>query len=119
MTVTFFNTANVVDDATLAIGGPLGVTFAYVAGHPYLYVGGLFDSGISAFSINTLGQLTNVTDPGGNIRDIDNANLAIGGTQHLAALSTGSTSFLYAAGGTENGVSAFAFGANGAMINPA
>jgi hypothetical protein len=94
MTVTFINTANVVDTPTLAIAAASGVAFTYIEGHPYLYVGSYSEGGISAFSIDSIGQVTNVTDPGGNIHDSDDANLAIGGSTSIATFSIGSASFL-------------------------
>src|SRR3954451_25243353 len=117
MSVTFSNTANIFDSADTAFGSPWGVNFAYVAGNPYLYVGGFGERGISAFSVSAAGQLTNVLGPDGNVRDSANANLAITQPAGLAVLSIGGNSFLYAAGLGESGMSAFTLAPNGAMFN--
>jgi Ca2+-binding RTX toxin-like protein len=115
MSVTLVNTATVFDSGALALSSAAGVTFAYVAGNPYLYVGGYGDSGISAFSVSAAGQLTNVAGPGGTVTD--SASLAILGTAGLASLSIGGNSFLYATGFDEAGMGAFVLGSNGAMVS--
>lgn len=122
MALSLVNTATVFDvsNAALAIDGAWGVTAAYAGGNAYIYVGGNVESGISAFAVNAAGQLASVSGLGGNIRDADNANLAILGTAGLASISFETGSVVYAVGSVEAGLSSFSvLGANGALLNHA
>src|SRR5688572_9265365 len=96
MTVTLVNTANVFDDATLKINGAWGVTSVVLNGTPYLYVSGIADSGISAFTISSSGQLTNVSGTGGNVPD-NGAATELFNTIGLMTLTLGANTYLYAA----------------------
>ena len=62
MALQITNTDNVTDNATLELAGASGVAAATHNGTTYLYVTGLTDDGVSAFSVASDGTLTNVAN---------------------------------------------------------
>ncbi|MGH6735227.1 MAG: hypothetical protein ACRECX_04000 [Methyloceanibacter sp.] len=113
MAVTLVNSFNVQDNATLELDGAFTVTTAVVGGTSLLFVGGVDDDGISVFSVSANGTLTNVANVA------DNATLELEGVASLTTAVVGGTTYLFAAGITDDGVSAFSVGATGALTNVA
>jgi Ca2+-binding RTX toxin-like protein len=105
---TLVNTANVTDDATLKLDGASDVATAVVGGTTYLFVTGSVDNGVSVFSVNGSGVLTNVANV------TDTAALRLAGAAGLTVNTFGTTTYL-TVGGTENGVSTFRVNAGGSL----
>jgi Ca2+-binding RTX toxin-like protein len=102
------NTSNVTDDATLKLDGASDVATAVVGGTTYLFVTGSVDNGVSVFSVNGSGVLTNVANV------TDTAALRLAGAAGLTVNTFGATTYL-TVGGTENGVSTFRVNAGGSL----
>ncbi len=105
------NVANVSDDATLNLQGARSVTTAVVGGTTYLFVAGNLDHGVSVFAVAADGALANVA----NVADDATLNLAL--VSSVTTAVVGGTTYLFAAGSVDNGVSVFAVGADGALTN--
>src|SRR5438045_9677655 len=103
--LTFNNPFNVTDAGALELLGATGVTTAVVGGTTYLFVAGQTDDGISVFSVASNGTLTNafnVTDAGA---------LELDGAYRLTTAVVGGTTYLFAAGSVDDGVSVFSVAA--------
>ena len=105
---TLANTSNIADDATLKLDGASDVASAVVGGVTYLFVTGAVDNGLSVFSVNSSGILTNVANV------TDSANLRLAGATGVTVNTFGTTTYL-TVGGTENGVSTFRVNAGGTL----
>ncbi|TCS16119.1 M10 family metallopeptidase C-terminal domain-containing protein [Caulobacter sp. BK020] len=102
------NTANVTDNGTLRLDGASDVATAVVGGTTYVFVTGANDNGVSVFSVNASGQLTNTANVG------DSASLRLAGATGLSVNTFGTTTYL-TVGGTESGVSLFRVNAGGTL----
>jgi diphthamide synthase (EF-2-diphthine--ammonia ligase)/6-phosphogluconolactonase (cycloisomerase 2 family) len=102
------HTSSVGDDATLKLDGASDVATAVVGGVTYLFVTGANDSGVSVFSVNASGILTNTANVG------DTAALRLAGATGITVNTFGTTTYL-TVGGTENGVSTFRVNAGGTL----
>ena len=102
------NTANVTDNGTLRLDGASDVATAVVGGTTYVFVTGANDNGVSVFSVNASGLLTNTANVG------DSAGLRLGGAAGLSVNTFGTTTYL-TVGGTENGVSLFRVNTDGTL----
>jgi Ca2+-binding RTX toxin-like protein len=107
------NVFNVTDDATLNLNGAQAVTTAKIAGTTYLFVAGGNDDGVSVFGVTSDGALVNLA----NVKDSDNANLELDGASALAVATIGSNTFLFVAGGVDDGVSSFKIETTGLIID--
>jgi len=107
------NVDNVADDATLRLDGASSVATAEVGGTTYLFVGGFSDSGVSVFAVGNDGALTNVDNLG------DDATLNLSGVSGVTTAVVGGTTYLFAAGENDHGVSVFAVDNDGALTNVA
>ncbi|MEM1390230.1 MAG: beta-propeller fold lactonase family protein [Pseudomonadota bacterium] len=107
-TLTFVD--DVVDDGTLRLDGALGVATVTVAGDNYVIISGEFDDGISVFSIDQFGQLTNVFNLG------DSADLGINGAATLTTFTAGSLQFLVVSGFQDDALSVFRIETNGSLV---
>ena len=105
---TLINTSNVTHNGTLRLNGASDVASAVVGGVTYLFVTGTSDNGVSVFSVNASGVLTNTANVG------DSAALRLGGATGLTVNTFGTTTYL-TIGGTENGVSMFRVNAGGTL----
>jgi 6-phosphogluconolactonase (cycloisomerase 2 family) len=108
---TLTNVDNVTDDATLELGGAVGVTTAVVGGTTYLFVAGIGDDGVSVFSVAADGTLTNadnVTDGGPR---------QLNGAFAVTATVVGGITYLFVTGNADSGVSVFSVAADGTLIN--
>ncbi len=110
-TTTFSSTDNVFDDNILALNGIYSMATALISGTTYLFVGAIIDDGISVFSIDSDGILTNVD----NIYD-DNT-LALDGIYPITTAVVSETTYLFGAGFHDNGVSVFSVAADGTLTN--
>ena len=100
------------DDATLELSGVTSLATANIAGTSYLFTGSIGgDNGISVFAIATDGTLTN-TD---NVSDDGTLNLQA--VSSLTTAGTNGSTFLFAAGGLDSGISVFSVAANGTLTN--
>jgi len=109
MTLDIINTDNVTDDATLQLLGARSVTTAVVDGVTYLYVTSALDNGLSVFAVGADGSLTNVQ----NISD--DATLRLQGASSVTTAVIDGTTWLFAVGEADYGVSAFTVGAGGIL----
>ncbi|MGH6735356.1 MAG: M10 family metallopeptidase C-terminal domain-containing protein [Methyloceanibacter sp.] len=113
MTVTLVNTDNVADDATLNLAFPFGVTSGVVGGTTYVFVTGSVDDGVSVFSLDAGGTLTNVF----NVDDDQNPNLELNGAGAPTIAVIGAETFLFVAGGADQGISVFSVANDGSLTN--
>ncbi|MGB9365254.1 MAG: hypothetical protein WCE79_04490, partial [Xanthobacteraceae bacterium] len=111
--LTFNNPFNVTDAGGLELDGAFGVTTAVVNGTTYLFVAGQQDDGISVFSVAANGTLTNAF----NIDDASNAALELDGARHVTTAVVGGTTYLFATGNIDDGISVFSVANNGALTN--
>src|SRR5262245_2391801 len=109
----FNNPFNVTDAGSLELDGAFGVTTALVNGTRYLFVAGQQDNGISVFSVAANGTLTSVFD----IDDASNGALELSGARRLTTAVIGGTTYLFATGNTDDGVSVFSVSNLGALSN--
>ena len=105
------NVDNVTDDANLQLGFASSVSTANVGGTTYLFVTGLLDSGVSVFSVATDGSLTNVDNVS------DNTTLELDGPVYSTTADVGGTTYLFVAGGIDDGISVFSVANNGTLTN--
>ena len=110
--LSILNVANIEDDGDLNIYSPYAVTTATVGGNTYLFVAGwASNDGINVFSVGRDGSLVNVT----NVDDDDTLHLHR--SYSLTADAWGGTTYLFVAGGGDNGVSVFSVSSSGALSN--
>ncbi|MBP1857871.1 beta strand repeat-containing protein [Rhizobium herbae] len=102
------HTSSVTDDATLKLDGASDIATAVVGGVTYVFATGTIDNGISVFSVNSSGILTNVANVS------DSASLRLAGATGLSVSLMGSTTYLTVGGG-ENGLSMFRVNAGGTL----
>ena len=102
---------NVTDAGSLQLDGAISVTTAVVEDTTYLFVAGNRDDGVSVFSVANNGMLTNVD----NVDD-DN-NLELHGAISVTTAVVEDTTYLFVAGGSDDGVSMFRVGDTGALAN--
>ena len=107
------NVANVSDDITLRLAGIAALATAVIGGTTYLFTGSLIDDGLSVFSVASNGVLTNVANV------TDDATLKLDATTALATAVIGGTTYLFAGGFADNGVSVFSVANNGTLVNVA
>jgi VCBS repeat-containing protein len=108
---TLTNVFNVADNNTTNLGGAFALTTAVVGDTTYLFVCGVNDSGVSVFSVGADGSLTNTANVG------DSATLQLSLSVDVETMVVGGTTYLFADGVNDNGVSVFAVGANGTLTN--
>jgi 6-phosphogluconolactonase (cycloisomerase 2 family) len=108
---TLTNVDNVTDAGALELNGAYSVTTSVVNGTTYLFVAGQFDSGISVFSVANDGTLTNVD----NVSDDD--TLELSGVYSVTTSVVNGTTYLFAAGYVDDGVSVFSVANGGTLTN--
>ena len=81
-----------------------------VDGNTYLFVAGQADNGVSVFRVNTNGSLTNVY----NVTD-DATHAADRRQRHRRPRGSATSTYLYTAGTTENGISIFRVAGDGRL----
>ena len=95
------------------LAGVSTVTTAVINGITYLFAGGSSDSGVGVFSVANDGTLTNVD----NVRDFLGGPLELSGISSLITAEAGGTTFLFAAGEFDAGISVFIVNDNGTLAN--
>lgn len=91
--------------------GARDVEAVNVGGNSFVYVTGLFGDGLSSFQLGSDGSLNSI----GNINDNDTLELA--GAVSFTSVAIGGSTYLYANGYDDDGLSAFRVEANGALTN--
>jgi hypothetical protein len=116
----FLNANDTETDAAISTGnnpefnGPSGFASATIGGNTIVFVSGAEDDGISSFSLSGAGFLANLD----NVEDADNlATLKLNGVEALATATIGATTFLFAGGFNDDGVSVYSVAATGVMTN--
>jgi len=102
---------NVADDATLNLGGVARVTTATVGGNAYVFAAGTNDDGISVFRVAGDGKLTDVANLA------DTGVFELDGVKGMTTAVIGGSTFLFAAGGVDDGLSVFQVAANGSLTH--
>jgi 6-phosphogluconolactonase (cycloisomerase 2 family) len=105
------NVDNVSDDAILELDGAFDVATAVVGGTAYLFVAGRRDDGVSVFSVAADGTLASVDNVA------DDTTLRISIPMSVTTAVVGGTTYLFAAGHMDDGISAFAVAADGTLTN--
>jgi 6-phosphogluconolactonase (cycloisomerase 2 family) len=106
--------ATTYDSSGYQLGSAYGVHALSVGGSTYVYATGLLDDGLSVFKLGANGSLTNVQ----NIDDgPTNGALKLKGASSLTSATVGGTTYLYAAGSIDDGISVFKVASNGTLIN--
>jgi hypothetical protein len=97
------NTDNVLDtDAVgLELNGPNAIATTIFDGIPFVFVAGQNDNGISYFALSNDGQLSN------QFNVPDDATLQLNGADALATATFGNTTYLFAGGFSDDGISVF------------
>ncbi len=114
---TLTNTSNVDQSADPAynITNAVSLGTAEVGGATYVFVGAgsavSGGNGVSVFSLDTSGVLTNVA----NVDDTDNSDYQLANVSSLTTAVVDGTTYLFAAGAGDNGVSAFSVAGNGQL----
>ena len=111
---TLTSVDNVMDDETLKLRSASGITTAAINGTIHLFVTGQFDSGVSVFSVSNNGTLTSVDNVGD---EMDIQNLHLRGAIDVTTASLNGTTYLFAAGQTDDGVSVFSVGNDGVLTS--
>ena len=99
------------DDGPLELNRARSVSTAVVSSTTYLFVAGGYDSGVSVFSVASDGALTSVF----NIED--NETLELNGATSVSTAVVSSTTYLFVAGGIDDGVSVFSVASNGSLTS--
>src|SRR5687767_1755630 len=82
-----------------------------IGGRTFVYIGGSTDDGISGFELTANGTLTNVV----NLDDASDATLELNGVRGLTTAVVGTSTYLFAAGDADNGVSVFLINSSGSL----
>lgn len=93
------------------LAGAVNVETVVVGGSTYLLAAGGTDDGISVFGVAGDGTLTNTENV------TDTAALELDGVFGMATAEVNGTTYLYAAGRIDNGISAFSVSAAGTLTN--
>ena len=101
------------DDAALELDGAIRATTTVIGGTTYLFVAGFDDNGVSVFSVAADGTLTNVDNV------TDGGVLELSGATGVTTAVIAGTTYLFAAGQIDDGVSVFSVAADGALTNVA
>ncbi len=108
---TLTNVDNISDSEDLELDGIYSLSTAIISGTPYLFGAGFLDNGISIFSVDAGGTLTNVD----NISD--NGTLKLDEARSISTIVISGITYLFVAGSGDNGVSVFSVAANGTLMN--
>ncbi len=112
------NTVNIRDNSTIPLAGARAVTTAVVGGTTYLFVAGYDDDGVTVYRVNSGGTVTRVTyevDDGADYGSGDTVEL--GGASGLTTAVIGGTTYLFVAGRTDDGFSAYQVLSSGNLVH--
>ncbi|MCH6259104.1 Ig-like domain-containing protein, partial [Puniceicoccaceae bacterium K14] len=99
--------SKVTDSGSLELNGAASVATAIVDETNYLFVAGVYDDGVSVFSIDSDGNLTNEDNV------TDDSTLLLDGAQSLTTAVVDGTTYLFVAGSVDNGITIFSVANNG------
>jgi Ca2+-binding RTX toxin-like protein len=107
------NVFNVADaqSSSYRLNGAYDTVTTTIAGNAYVFVAGAGESGITSFRVGADGALTFVESV------VDNATLRLAGIRNLAVGVMETTTFLFAAGRADDGVSVFTIATDGFLAN--
>ncbi|MCP4308491.1 MAG: beta-propeller fold lactonase family protein, partial [bacterium] len=111
MAIELINTDNVSDTGALAIDNANSVATAVAGGTTYLFVTGAPDHGVSVFSVDADGTLTNVD----NVTDA--GDFELNAAISSASAVVGGATYQFVAGFGDDGVSVFAVTDDGQLVN--
>ena len=106
---TFFDAGNVFHQ----LDGARDVVVVVVVGNTFAFIAGSEDDGIQVVSIANDGTLTFADSVG----DAENINLQLNSVENLTTAVVGGTTYLFAAGQLDDGISVFSVAANGVLTN--
>ncbi|MCH9665048.1 MAG: beta-propeller fold lactonase family protein [Gammaproteobacteria bacterium] len=93
--------------------GDRSVTVADVDGRSYLFVVGFDDDGVIVFSVAADGDLVEVANV------VDEGDLQLLGARSITVVEVSGSSYLFVAGGRDDGASVFSVATNGSLANVA
>jgi Ca2+-binding RTX toxin-like protein/6-phosphogluconolactonase (cycloisomerase 2 family) len=99
------------DGGTLELDGARGLSTTTIDGNTYLFAAGFDDNGVSVFRVNTNGSLTAVADVN------DDAILKLTGAADTASVRVGTSTYLFVAGQTDDGISSFRVAGDGRLTS--
>ena len=102
------------ENSTYQLDGARSVTTAEVGSSTYLFVAGANDDGVSVFSVSTTGELTHAD----SVDDSDNSTYQLDGAISVTTAVVGSSTYLFVAGGDDDGVSVFSVSTTGELTHP-
>ncbi len=91
------------DNPNYKLNGPRDLTTTIINNSTYLFVAGYYDDGISVFKMTNNGQVVHIA----SVDDKDNLNYELDGVHSLTTATINGTTYLFAAGWSDNGVSVF------------
>ena len=108
-----FNSDNVDDSGAFELAGAKALATDFSGSNTFLLVAGATDNGISSFEVASDGTLTNRV----NVDDGDDADFELLGVSALTTAKIGgSNTYVFAAGGTDDGISSFRLGSDGGFL---
>jgi 6-phosphogluconolactonase (cycloisomerase 2 family) len=105
------NVANVGESGSVALLDPVSSTTAEIDGTTYLFVASTGEDAIAVFSIASNGALTHVGDT------VDDGTLNLDGASSVTTAVIDGTTYLFATGNVDNGISVFSVAAGGSLSN--
>ncbi len=97
----------------LQLNGARDVVAATVGGNTYLFVASLIDDGIEVLSVAIDGTI----DHAHSVDDADGLDRQLNGVYKLATTTVGGTTYLFAAGQDDSGISVFSVAATGVLTH--
>ncbi len=110
------NTDNVdqLENSAYELTDMVSIATATIGNSTYVFTGaGTGGNGVSVFSLDAAGQLTNVA----NVDDSENPNYQLATVRAVTTAVVDGTTYLFAAGAADGGVSVFAVGSDGSLTN--
>ena len=95
------------------LAGARDVVSAAVGGNTYLFVAGADDDGVEVLSVANDGTLVHAH----SVNDAEGVNRQLNGVENLATATVGGTTYLFAAGQLDDGISVFSVAANGVLTH--
>jgi 6-phosphogluconolactonase (cycloisomerase 2 family) len=106
---TFNDTGNIF----FQLDQPTDLATAVVGGNRFVFAAGSDDDGIEVLQVANDGTLTHVD----SVNDAESTALQLDEVQNVATATIGATTFLFAAGLLDDGISVFSVAANGVLTN--
>ena len=90
-----------------------GLAVAKIQDQTFLFVGSNSEDAVNVFTVSNSGSLRHIS----SVNDAADADYELDGITSLTVTEVAGTSYLFAAGGNDNGVSVFAITGNGRLIH--